>query len=183
MSPLDLIPPPYNLIAKIGLPILALVGAYEVGSHNGTSAENTRLTAKYQPRLQHATDVLNTSTARIQAARAQALADDVTHARTIEQKQQEVTNNVSASYQSQLADLRARYDRMRAASATAQTAGGGGGASHEPGIPDSASRSDGATRQDGLSEQDAFIATAQALQLVKLQDWIRDQAAIDRTTQ
>lgn len=180
MNPLDLIPAPYNLIAKIGLPILALLGAYEVGHHNGTSAENTRLTAKYDPVLQHATDVMNLSGARIQAARAQALADDVAHARTVEQKQQEVTNDVSASYQSQLADLRARYERMRAESATAQAAGGSGGTSNQPGIPDSAGRSDGAPGQDGLSDQDAFIATAQALQLVKLQDWVRKQAAIVR---
>jgi hypothetical protein len=40
VSPLDLIPAPYNLIAKIGLPILALVGVWVAGDVHGHHAQN-----------------------------------------------------------------------------------------------------------------------------------------------
>lgn len=40
MNPLDLIPAPYNLIAKIGLPVIAVVGVWIAGDVHGHHAQS-----------------------------------------------------------------------------------------------------------------------------------------------
>lgn len=47
LNPLDFIPPPYNLIAKIGLPILALGGIWFAGDHHGHHAQKAKDAAAF----------------------------------------------------------------------------------------------------------------------------------------
>ena len=115
----------------------------------------------------------------VRNASAAALASDLAHARDTEQQQTKVSDDASTDYQRQLADLRARYQRLLADAAPADPRGGAGAGL--PGLPDAAGRPDAAAAQDGLPRADALIASEQALQLQALQGWVRAQAAIDRT--
>ena len=164
---------PYIASALVTLALAALIWRAPWAETRGRDAA----VAKYQPVMDRALMAINTTAQRIKDARAKAEADDLAHARAIEIQQTKVTANVSATYQAQLADLRARYDRLRASAAN-QAAGGGGRVPPVPSLPYAASGLDGAAVQDGLP--DALTASAQALQLQALQQWVRDQANIDR---
>src|SRR4051812_45637975 len=81
MSPLDLIPPPYNLIVKIGLPVLAIVGVWIAGDIHGHHAQGH----KDEGKIAHLTEQRNgfranqdrlTAALNVQNARVDALKAD-----------------------------------------------------------------------------------------------------------
>lgn len=126
--------------------------------------------------------------ANYRAASAQARAEAAAHARRIGEQQQQLSEEISRDYQTQLAALRDRADALRVQLAGAAADRGRSGAGGAPPLPGAAGGSDGAAAQAGLpagTEPDAFaledrlIATEQALQLDALQRWVRAQQAID----
>lgn len=86
--------------------------------------------------------------------------------------QERVNADVKADYARRLADLRARYERLRA------QAGRSPGSVAVPAFPDAASGTDEAPGSDGLSR--AMMASEQALQLDALITWIEQQRAVER---
>lgn len=99
---------------------------------------------------------------------------DAAHKATVEAQQDKVSANVSQDYQKQLADLRARYERLRV---QPKADSGGGGATAMPSIPDATGRPDAAAASAPLNE---FACEANTLQLGGLQDWVRGVAAVPR---
>lgn len=115
--------------------------------------------------------VLELQVATYRMAAEQAKAEQTAAARSIEQKQNEVTHNASTDYQQRIVAV-----RLRAQAAADSRPASSGDLS---GVPDSACGLDAAAPQAGLPS-DALIATEQAIQLDELQAWVRAQAAIDR---
>ncbi len=113
--------------------------------------------------------------ANYRSAAHEAARKDAENVLRVKGEQAKITEDVSHDYQIALADLRARYDRLRAAP-RANT--GSSGATGLPTIPSSTSGLDGGTDQAGFSAQDAFIASAQALQLQALQAWVKAQSSV-----
>lgn len=111
---------------------------------------------------------------------AEAKAADAVHVIRVERDQSTVTQETDRDYQTQLADLRRRYDALRVRAGAAKTNPGGGGSPAVPSVPGTAGSADGAAAQEGLPPEDALIASEQALQLDALQKWVRGQAAVDR---
>ena len=118
--------------------------------------------------------------AMIRQKTEEAKAADAAHARTVEQAQTKVTQEVSREYQEQLADLRRRYDALRLRAGASGTDQGRGGSASVSGVPNAPRGSDGAASAEGLSLDERFICSAQAYQLEGLQNWVRGQGKIDR---
>lgn len=154
---------PWRWIAAAALMLAAWAYADHRGYRRGVASQQPAIAA------------LETTIANVRNASAAALASDLANARIVETKQQEITDASSSDYQRQLADLRARYDRLRAEAAA--NSGGGAGADM-PGLPDAPGRPDAAATQIGLS--DALTASEQALQLQALQGWTTAQTKVDR---
>jgi len=168
---LDWLGGPVWAIVRPALPFIAgtalILAAWAYADHRGYQ----RGVASQQPAIA----ALNATIANVRNASAAALASDLAKARTVETKQREITDASSSDYQRQLADLRARYDRLRA-EAAADSRGGAG--TDMPGVSDATSRPDATAPQIGLP--DALIASEQALQLQALQGWIAAQTKVDR---
>ncbi|AHE52652.1 hypothetical protein [Sphingomonas sanxanigenens] len=149
------------------IPMLALFVALLVtrGTLAGVKAERDAEKAA------HTQTVVN-----YRRAAAEAEASDQANARRVETQQKEITDAVSTDYQSQLAAVRARYERLQSAS---RPDPGGRASPSVPGVPPTAGGSDAAAPQAGLPAADALTATEQALQLQALQEWARRQAAVD----
>ena len=99
---------------------------------------------------------------------------DAEHKATVEAQQDKVSANASKDYQTELAALRARYDKLRAAP---KADSGSRGGSAVPVIPSTTSGPDVAAATAPL---DGFACEANSLQLGGLQGWVRDQQAIPR---
>ena len=142
-------------------------------------AGEQRHSAKLQTRLEQVTAGHEQLQANVRVNAELAKAQDAAHAARVERDQIIVSQGVINDYQKQIADLRARAARgVRTAAATANP--GGSGSAPVPGIPDPARRTDGGTAKGGLSQSDALIASEIAVRLKALQDWVRNQAAVER---
>lgn len=117
------------------------------------------------------------------AASEQAQKDAEANARRVLREQESITDEAVSRYRSDLAALRARFDRLRARDAAAIDPGRADAAGL-PGLPDAAGRADAPAGEDrlpaagALSLDDALIASEQALQLQALIDWVNAQAAV-----
>lgn len=109
-------------------------------------------------------------------AAAEAAAQDRANALRVEREQKEITDAVSTDYQAKLAALRVRYDSMLA---KAPANPRGGGIARVPETSPAAGRPDAAAADHGFSLDARLIASEQALQLQALQEWVRQQAAVD----
>lgn len=92
----------------------------------------------------------------------------------VAQAQKDITDETVTDYRARLADLRARYGRLRAQGN--RSAPGHVGL---PPVPDAASRIDEAPGENGLPAADALIASEQALQLDALINWVEGQSKVD----
>jgi hypothetical protein len=116
------------------------------------------------------------------AASKQAQKEAEANAQRVAREQETITDAITSDYRSDLAALRARFDRLRAG--TARTDPGRADAAGLSGLPDPAGRADAPTGEDrlpatgGLALDDALIASEQALQLQALIDWVNAQSAV-----
>lgn len=116
------------------------------------------------------------------AASKKAQKDAEANAQRVAREQETITDAITSDYRSDLAALRARFDRLRAGATP--TDPGRADAAGLPRLPDPAGRADAPAGQDrlpaarGLSLNDALIASEQALQLQALIDWVNAQAAV-----
>lgn len=116
------------------------------------------------------------------AASEQAQKDAEANAQRVAREQETITDAITSDYRSDLAALRARFDRLRAGATP--TDPGRADAAGLPRLRDPAGRADAPAGQDrlpaarGLSLNDALIASEQALQLQALIDWVNAQAAV-----
>jgi hypothetical protein len=121
-------------------------------------------------RLAHAADI-----ARWKVGQAQADALAKANVARVTAEQKTIADERTKSYESRIADARARADRLRGASSIHQ---GTADATGMPGVP-AAPGLGQASGQGGLSAGDALIATEQAIELDELiKEW-RKQSAID----
>lgn len=94
----------------------------------------------------------------------------------VAQAQKEITDATVTDYHARLADLHARYDRLRA-----QGNRSASGSTDLPTVPGATARIDEAPGQDGLSAPDALIASEQALQLDALIQWVDAQSKVENS--
>jgi len=111
-------------------------------------------------------------TAQANAARAEQL-----RIANVRRQQQEISDHAMQDYTRALADLRARYERLRRGFAAG--AAGAPGAEPMPGLSDAARGADAAPGGDGFSLERRLIASEQALQLDALIAWVAAQARVD----
>lgn len=121
-------------------------------------------------RAAHAQTVTNY---RLAAKAAQEAAQ--ANVERVEAEQERITANVTESYRALVADARNRY-RLLASTAAANS--GSADATHLPSTGTTPSGTDGAAAHSGLPADAALIATEQALQLLALQEWVRQQAGV-----
>lgn len=149
-----------------GQVISATVDAAGLKDKNGNPAKMKPKDVPQQIRfLGEALDAVRTKT-------AQAKADDLEHARTVETHQTQVGQETSNDYQAAIARVRADYaERLRVIERQASTNSGSGGTTRVPSTPASSIRPDAAAAQNGLPSEDALTATEQAIQLKAIQDF------------
>lgn len=111
------------------------------------------------------------------AAYQTAVANAHAAARFVEVQQERITHEVSADYQSRLADVRARYQRLLT---EAKADSGGAGEADLSGLSHASSGLDAGPAYCGLSLETRLVASEQALQLSALQAWVRGQAEVER---
>ena len=92
--------------------------------------------------------------------------------------QEDITDETVTDYRARLADLHARYDRLRA-----QGNRSASGNDRLPAVSDTASRVDEAPGENGLPAPDALIASEQALQLDALINWVEAQSKVETSPQ
>ena len=126
-------------------------------------------------RAAHAADI-----ARYRAAAAEARAADAAHKLQVETAQDQITKEISDDYETRLAALRARFERLRAANAAAPGHQSGAGGAPVPALPAAPGGADAAPGQDRLPDSDRLICSVNSLQLLDLQQWIRREIAVPR---
>jgi hypothetical protein len=129
-----------------------------------------------EDRATAAHDAHRATIALYQAAQAAAARIQAENIERVRAEQQEITDEVVTDYRARIADVRARYERLRAARAATARSDTSGPAL--PGLPDTAVGVDGAARDSGLSAEERLTATETALRLLALQDWVRQQAGV-----
>jgi hypothetical protein len=118
-----------------------------------------------------ATTVSNYRTAAEQARKA-----DAEHKAKVEADQRAVTERTAREYEARIADVRARYERLRP---HAGTVASGPVSPPVPVVPSSTQGADGTPAQGGLPADDALVATEQAIQLDELIQWVRQQTTVN----
>lgn len=116
--------------------------------------------------------------ANFRKTQAEAAAVQAHNLARVAQAQKEITDETVTDYRARLADLHARYDRLRA-----QGNRGAPGNTGLPAISDAAGRIDEATGENGLPASDALIASEQALQLDALITWVTAQSKVENSPQ
>lgn len=119
-------------------------------------------------------------------ASAKAQADAKANALRVKAEQEEITDAKLATYRADLADLRARFGRLRARGAATDPRradpAGLPAAGNAPGRTGQAPGEDrlpaAGVMGAGLTLEDALIASEQALQLNALIDWVEAQSAV-----
>jgi hypothetical protein len=122
---------------------------------------------------------------RLFAERVRAKAEEIARkalerARRVEAEQDRITREISHDYQSQIAALRARYERLLRERAGGANPGGAGGAPGVPALPGPARGLDGAAGPDRLSLAERLLCSEQSLRLLHLQHWVREQQGVGR---
>lgn len=111
--------------------------------------------------------------ANYRVAQEQAAALESARLARVKADQEKINADVSEDYRQRLADLRARYDRLRAQSGT-----GIAGTTRSVAVPSLSTAASGTDEAptDGLSWQ--LKASEQAIQLDALIDWVQRQATV-----
>ena len=144
-------------------------------------------------------DAARAATERAQAAhilfaeRVRAKAEEIARkalerARRVEADQDRITQEIAHDHEMQLAALRARYERLLRERAGGAGAGGAGDAAGLPALPPPARGADGAAGPDRLPQPagrkldlaERLLCSEQALRLLHLQAWAREQSGLDR---
>ncbi|WP_420137309.1 hypothetical protein [Sphingomonas sp.] len=183
MNPLNLMPSPWATVAKVALPILALMAAWIAGGIYGRSGENARLTAKYQPVMERATATLNLTAARIRAARAQALAEDLANARRVEAAQAQASQETANALELELAAARAAaadYARRLRDGLQAEASGSGSVAASDGRHADAAGTADSSGRMSIMDEEDLRICSENTVKALAWPVWWVKISAIPR---
>ncbi len=120
-------------------------------------------------RAAHAQTVAN-----FRKAQTEAEAKQQANLARVAKAQEDITDETVTDYRARLADLRARYGRLRAQGN--RSAPGNAGL---PAVPDAAGGIDEAPAENGLLAADALIASEQALQLDALINWVKGQSKVD----
>jgi hypothetical protein len=140
-------------------------------------------TAHYSELLAGERAAHSATVANYRAAAEQARRADAENAARVKAEQAAINERTSNDFESRLAAARARADRLRGQSATAEADSGSRGAAAVPGIPASAQGPSQASGEDGLPARDALIATEQAIQLDELIKWVRAQSEVGANAQ
>ena len=111
-------------------------------------------------------------------AAEKARADDAANQVRVERQQSHISQETSREYQTKLADLRRRFERLRSGEAPGDQ--GGSGSEAVPRFPDGTAGPSPASQEDRLPPEDALIASEQALQLQALINWVLGQQGVDR---
>lgn len=148
-------------LIKIFGPILLLVSVFLWGDHKGYTRAEHKWQAAYT-KLQE----------EVKLETAKAELKDEKNARTTEQLATKITEDKSNEYQTTVADLRARYDRLLASTRANKSSST---ESSVPGLSNSSSGSDGSSSETRLPPKDALICSVQAEQLYSLQQWVKEQ--------
>ena len=161
--------------AQRALLVVALVG---IGFHIVDQRKIHRLEKHNRDTdsaLGRETDAHKADIARWKAASDKAAALNTAVVTRIESQQATISKRTIDDYQTQLAALRARFERLRRASPSDQRAPDGGALS-----PD-ANGASGTNDPAGvrLYAGDRLLAAEIALRLKALQDWVRQQSAIN----
>lgn len=89
-------------------------------------------------------------------------------------RQQEITNQTAADYETKIAKIRAYYSNLLAGGMREQSKTSGGSL---PAVPHATSKPDGPARCDRLSTELRMAADIQTQRLLYLQEWVRKQQA------
>lgn len=116
--------------------------------------------------------------ANFRKAQDEAEAKQKANLARVAKAQEDITHETVTDYRARLADLHARYDRLRA-----QGNRSASGNDRLPAVSDTASRVDEAPGEDGLPAADALIASEQALQLDALINWVEAQSKVETSPQ
>lgn len=163
---LNLLAGPWRRVAgMLGGLAVALAAIWYI-DHRGYG----RAAASFQARI----DLLEAEMAR---RTAEAQASDLAHARDIDAARARVSNEVSHDYQTRLAAVRARYERLRA---TPEGPADCRDSTDMSGLPDAPGRPDAAAAGDRFPCSQALTATEQAMQLEALQNWLSEQQKVAR---
>ncbi len=146
--------------------ILALVAVAWLWRANGNLKEGIKA-----ERAAHAQTVAN-----FRKAQTEAEAMQKANLTRVAKAQEDITDETVTDYRARLADLHARYDRLRTQGN--RSASGNTGL---PAVPDTAARVDEAPGENGLLAADALIASEQALQLDALITWVEAQAKVENS--
>jgi hypothetical protein len=124
-------------------------------------------------RVTELTELRASDQARFEAAQQQAEAQAQANVSRVKSEQQRITSDVQSDYARQLADIRARFDRLRAPKANP---GQPQGSAVPPGGP----APNGADDPTGerLSPSERQLAAEISLRLRALQDWVTRQSQV-----
>lgn len=117
------------------------------------------------------------------AARTKAKAEEIgrrfaeTRAR-VEGEQNRISQESQSAYETRIAELRARVERLRDNQDRANTSGSG--RADVPRVSIAASGSDAIAADHGLSAEQRIVATEQAIQLDELIKWVQRQQGVTR---
>lgn len=116
--------------------------------------------------------------AAYRTAAAERKAADYQNVERVETESAAINERTVDDYQSRIAGLRADFtERVRTVQAAAHSGSGAG--ADLPVVSDGPGRADARPCEAEFPPQDALIASEQAEQLVALQKWVTDTAAID----
>lgn len=119
----------------------------------------------------------STTVSNYRAAAAAARAADQATAKRVVAEQRAINERTEHDFQSRLAAVRARFERLHVQPQTAADSGVGRNPP-VPGLSASAGGSDQVSGENRLPPSDALIATEQAIQLDELIKWVRLQHAV-----
>ena len=155
----------YPLQCAMIVALVACAWLWRANSHlrDGIKAE----------RAAHAQTVAN-----FRKAQDEAEARQKANLARVAKAQEDITDETVTDYRARLADLHARYDRLRT-----QGNRSASGNDRLPAVPDTASRVDEASGENGLPAPDALIASEQAIQLNALISWVEAQSKVETSPQ
>lgn len=121
---------------------------------------------------------LDQTIANYRTAADQARQADVANAARVTAEQRAINERTSDDYETRIADVRARAERLRLQPQAAADPSASRGAPM-PGLSPAPAGPHESAGQDRLSPSDALTATEQAIQLDELIKWVKAQAKVD----
>jgi hypothetical protein len=134
--------------------------------------------ASFEQLYSHEQAAFAETVADYRASAEQARAADKAAAQRVAADQRAINQRTTHDFESRLADVRARAERLRLESAGAADSGARRTAPVSA-LSAAARSADQATNQDRLPPADALTATEQAIQLDELIKWVGAQAKVD----